>query len=529
MKLDFINLLLRKKSTSIFIFCIAVLAKIIQQIYFFVPTLDRACQLVLAKNFMNGNGLTINKLLPDGITEIFIPVSSWPPGYPVLVGGLSFILHISILNAAIVFDCISITLIIYFSRQILLTINCQLKWVNLYTILIGFFLFDFSQLPATDLNALAFYLWGHTLTLQIIKKGGIKTPLLILLILINFIPLSLKYLYAPLIFIPPVYLLWLGFKMKNIPLRRIGLQFTFGTLLLTVGLFAFQRIYTGNTVYVTESITGFFFSNLHNFYYIIISSFTNIVFDYSFLQRFHIIKFGEYYFVIWWANLILSIILIYYFVKTFNKKTVSGFSLKFHYITIGSLTCIITLFELILLSVRYLIKTKSETWTYIQEARYMAFIVVFLQQVYFIYIYDNWATLKSKLLKLSGYAIAFFLFLEFIHGIYFTFKINSVRNNYFNPNSIDAHVMKSIRDQIRDIKNDRPERTIYFLTNEDLFNYTASLENAKCFYMQKISLNVRSLPNSVILIVRDQNDSSEDTGGYRKINTISNFDILQSQ
>ena len=482
----------------------------------------------MAKNFVNGNGLTINKVLADGISENFVPVSSWPPGYPVLVGIISFIFHISILNAAIVFDCLSITLIIYFSRQILLTVNCQLKWVNLYTLLIGFFLFDFSELPATDLNALGFYLLSIAVTLKFIKKGEIGKFFLLGLIVINFIPFSLKYLYAPLIFIPPVYLFWLGLKTNNKILRKAGLQFTISTIVLTIVLFSFQQIYTGNAAYVTQAITGFFFSNLRNFYYIVISSFTNIVFDYSFLQRLHIIKFGDYYFLIWWTNLILSILLIYYFIKTASKKRVSQFSLKFHYITLGSLTCFITLFELILLSVRYKIKTKSETWTYIQEARYMAFIVLFLQQVYFIYIYDNWATLKTRLLKLSGYAIAFFLTIEIIHGIYFTTKILSNRNEFYNPNSIDAHVMKSIRDQIHDLKKDHPERTIYFLSSEDLFSYIANLEGAKCSFVHDFSLPKQTSSNSVILMVKEHDQSDNNfANSCEKINTIGHFDLLK--
>jgi hypothetical protein len=530
MNLDYINQLLRKKSTSIFIFCIAILAKTIQQIYFFAPTLDRACQLVMAKNFLNGNGLTINKVLADGVSQSFAPLSSWPLGYPFLVGLISFIFHISILNAAIVFDCLSIILIIYFSRRILLTINCQLQWVNIYTLLIGFFLYDFSELPATDLNALAFYLWSFTITLQVIKRTRIGKSLLIFLIFINIIPLTLKYLYAPLILIPPLYLLWLGYKIKNNSLRKIGLQFTIGTVLLTAALFIFQRAYSGNSFYLTAANTGFFFSNLRNIYYIIISSFTNIVFDYAVLQYLHIIKFGEYYFVIWWTNIILSFFLIYYFIKILTKKIISQVPLKFHYTIIGSIACLLTVFELIVLSVRYHIESKSETWTYVQEARYIAFIVVFLQQVYFIYIYDSWTTLKRSSLKLFGYIITFFLILETMHGIYFTFKITFADKNYFGSGSTDDYVMKSIREQIRNLKKDHPEKTIYFLSSEDLFSYTASLENAKCPFTHNLSIPLQTSSNSVILIVIDHKQPDNIIPrGYYKFNTIGKFDLYECQ
>jgi hypothetical protein len=508
----------------------AILAKILQQIYFFVPTLDRACQMVLAKNFLNGHGFTINKVLPDGITETFIPVSSWPPGYPVIVGLLSFIFHISITNAAIAFDCICISLIIYFSRQILLTINCKPQLVNVYIILIGFFLFDFSELPATDLNALAFYLWSIAITIRIIKNGTLNTRSLVLLMLINSIPLSLKYLYAPLIFIPPIYLAWVGFKMDKNQLKKIGLQFTFVTILLSIGLFTFQRIYTGNSVYLTEATTGFFPANLGSYYYIIISSFTNVVFDYSVLQRFGLTTFGNNYFILWWANVLLTFFLIGWFLYTVFKKRLSTYTLKIHYTVLGTITSVIILLELMYLSLRYQLHLKNEPWTYLQEARYMAFIVVFLQQIFFIYLYDNWRNIRLTALKISGYIIALFLLIEIFHGIYFTIKISDHSKNYFGDETVDARVMKTVRDKIRGVKKEYPERRVYFLSSEDLFNYTASLEGATCFFKDSILLTKETLPNSVILFVKEKNELFNDLpANCNVINTIDKYDLLQCQ
>ena len=90
--------------------------------------------------------------------------------------------------------------------------------------------------------------------------------------------------------------------------------------------------------------------------------------------------------------------------------------------------------------------------------------------------------------------------------------------------------MKSIRDQIHDLKKDHSEKTIYFLSSEDLYSYIASLEGTKCSFVHDFSLPKQPSSNSVILMVKehDQSDNSF-TNRCEKINTIGHFDLLKCQ
>ncbi|HEU0063818.1 MAG TPA: hypothetical protein VFQ58_02265, partial [Flavisolibacter sp.] len=214
---------LQSKFTSIVVLLIAIIAKMIQQLYFFSTTLDRTAQLIEAKNLLSGHGLTINKLAENGIAEVFTPVAAWPPGYPVIVSGISALTHLHILTSAIVFDVLSIFLFLFFSRKILILAGSKPIVVNLYVLIAGFFIYDFSELPATDLNALGFYLWAVFLALNILKGGWAGPWVILLFSIINFLPASLKFIYLPVVFISPAFLCIYGIKASSNPIKKAGI------------------------------------------------------------------------------------------------------------------------------------------------------------------------------------------------------------------------------------------------------------------------------------------------------------------
>jgi hypothetical protein len=64
----------------------AIASRIAMQIYFLNIGGDKAYQLVATKNFMSGNGFTINQVFASDLSaEQFLPLVGWPPGYPLLL------------------------------------------------------------------------------------------------------------------------------------------------------------------------------------------------------------------------------------------------------------------------------------------------------------------------------------------------------------------------------------------------------------------------------------------------------------
>ncbi len=79
---------------------------------------DKSSQLLAAKNFLEGNGLTIKKvLLNDLSSEVFTPLGGMAPGYSVVVASLlRWLFNGDYKTAALVFDLIAgITIFLVFT------------------------------------------------------------------------------------------------------------------------------------------------------------------------------------------------------------------------------------------------------------------------------------------------------------------------------------------------------------------------------------------------------------------------------
>src|SRR5256885_1913832 len=176
-----------KYFTSI-VFIVCLLTRLIMQLYFFGMKYDRSFQLLAARNFHSGHGITVNELAASSpFQQIYLPIPGWPPGYSIIIGLLTFVTNNNVITAGIVFDLICVFLFFLFSRKILKLINTPLWLINLFTLVSGFFAYDFCQDATTDLNALAFFLCGLYMCLNYLGNSSRSINYIILLSVINFI------------------------------------------------------------------------------------------------------------------------------------------------------------------------------------------------------------------------------------------------------------------------------------------------------------------------------------------------------
>src|SRR5688572_15119931 len=147
---------LSDKRVGIFILALAFFSRIITQLYFFRTGVDRSLQLLASKNLLEGRGLTIGQVFSEDLShQIYMPIVGWPPGYPVFISMIAALVG-NITIAAIIFDLISVCVLVYFSRKILQQSGCSNLIVNCFTLVIGFFLYDFCQVSSPDMSAVAF-------------------------------------------------------------------------------------------------------------------------------------------------------------------------------------------------------------------------------------------------------------------------------------------------------------------------------------------------------------------------------------
>ncbi|MFL5789379.1 MAG: hypothetical protein ACJ748_15065, partial [Flavisolibacter sp.] len=466
---DGVKKLFTNRVLSATIFFLACVSRVAIQVYNFFPGTDRSFQLVAAKNLLAGDGITVNQVLAGNLSrELYLPLAGWPPGYSFFVGIIAFFFNNNVHLAALLFDVITILIFVYFSRRILITLGCSANVVNLFTLVVGFFVYPFSEVSTTDSNALAFFICAFSMTLDFIKDNKKGNQFAIGLALINFISPFLRYMFIPLSLVIPLYLLYIGKKTNDKRVFNGGLWAFAINLLLLGALLIFQIRSTGAPIYINPVEKGYFPSNLLHLYPVIVGSFINIGFYYSIAASLGILDYGQYSELFQLLSALVIVLLVILFVKFHFKKSRQQLTLRDHYVYIGGLISLLTLLILITLSLRYgPSRNNNSEWTYVIEPRYVAFITIFLQQLVFIFIFDNWQRIRNRLLKLIGFLLLILLGLETIHGLYFTSKILITNRKNFHANKRYSEQKQFIKSYVLQLKKNHPSHDIVFFSRKD--------------------------------------------------------------
>ena len=513
------------RKVGMVILAIAFLSRILIQMYFFRTGVDRSLQLLASKNFLQGHGLSIAQVFSEDLSrQIFTPIVGWPPGYPLFVSLMATLTgNISI--AAIIFELISICILVYFSRKILQLSGCSDFLVNCFTLVTGFFLYNFCQVSSPDMSAVAFILWALYLTLVYLEKS--KEPsYTILIALINFIPGFLRYMFIPIAFVIPLYLLLTGYITMNKKIMKGGLISLTITILLVTAMLLFQSNTTGSATYINTSGKGFYPGNLLEFYPVIIGAFANLTFIYSFLTNIGL-KYGALHIIIFISNCILLLTLVYYYIKSFLTNISKPLSTAQHFIFMGGAISILIAILLIAFSTHYkaLIRP-NDNWTFVQESRYMAFITVFVQMAAFICLFRNGVWRKNFILRTSAFIIIFLLAIETLHGMYFTGKLLTGDKTHFHPDKNYILQKEFIKDFVKE--NKQNTRDLVFTSIEKTYLNIAALHGASVLYNFDSSKKLSSLrPFDLIIVIK--NGEQLNYGDYlmhdstRQIKTIGNI------
>lgn len=471
-------------SFTISLFVLALASRLAVQLYFFSYGTDRSLQMVAAKNFRDGHGISLNLvMITDLSKEIYQPLIGWPPGYSIFVGVISFFLNNNIVLSAIVFDLLSVALFLYYSRKVLQILNTPVQLLNFYTLISGFFLYDFLQVSTSDLNAVAFFVWTFYMSLDFIKNDKKGIGYAAAIGLINFISPFIRYMFIPVAVVIPFYLVYIGNKTRDKRIYKGGLMASTVTIVLLVLLFFFQNQYTGSPLFINSTGKGFFPANLLEAYPVIFASFINLGFYYSVGASFGVIKYGQYAELILGLNVLLLGFLLYLFIKFFFKKRISELRIADHFIFIGGTASAFILCLLTALSLHYApFVYPTYRWTFIKEARYMAFPLIFIQLLAFVLIFSKWQTAKNNLFKIGSVLLIVVLWLEVLHGMYFTGKILLGNKTFFSYNKDFCKQKDFINQTITGLIKKNLSSVIVFTSTDPTFTSLANLRGAKALY-----------------------------------------------
>lgn len=496
------------KKIGIVIILLSIAARIILQLYFFDISGDRSFQLVAVKSFIEGHGFSILEVLPGNLDkQLYAPVVGWPPGYSIFLLPFYFACGKNVFAAAIFFEIVSAAAFVLVTRKILQLLNVSLWFVNIYTLISGFFIYDFAAASGSDFCTLIFFLLGIYCALLFLKKE--KSPAFgIVVAAMLFLSALTRYMYAPVILLAALYLLYAGYLQNDKRIIRGGFYCLVILIFLLGCLFLYQYQVTGATTHIIETKKGFFPANLLRTNAFLFTPFVDIQFLCSSLSIFFGWDYSKQVELIWLLHLLPLIILFGACVAFLIKKAKTKRNLTDHYLHLGIISslCIVTV--LAFLSLRNA-AVSDPFWTFVQEPRYYAFIVVFIHQVLFIYLFNSPVKTKSMVGKILLIIPAALLGFQLLHGFYFVSrKLLTESDNLTIHKSFKEteHFFYSSLDSLQ--KNIAPKKIIV-TSSDPTFQNLAVLKGYKGLYQSESLNNPSSLnpfTNEMFLVIL-QNDA----------------------
>lgn len=416
-----IKTILSDKRTSIAIVALAIIARIIQLIFFYNIRVDGMYQVMAMQNFVEGHGISTAKVLPGALsTIIYEPLINWPPGYSIILAPFYILFGHNYMLAGMAVDILGAILLIFTCRKILRLLDTPVYLVNVFTLLTGFFIYYFYFINSSDAIAISFFMLGIYYTIKLLKKGSFSLSLSLLIVACLFLSGLIKYLFIPVVYIVPLFILLKGWANKNKGIERSGL-ISFLLLVVSLGaILIWQKINTGSSTYISESGRGFFPGNLANAHPAIPSSFINpdtpqLLFGESSTASMIIFR------VLQGIHIILFLAALVYMLRKLIKK---GFKDLLPADSFFYLAFFLSAGITIVLVILSLTVTKEENipghlWTYVEEPRYYGMINVLVHLGIFV-LYQYYRLNKTK--KLRYLIIVLFLLLlpETFRGILFT-------------------------------------------------------------------------------------------------------------
>jgi hypothetical protein len=506
---DSLQRIFSDKRVTIAVIAIAIGARLLQLIYYYTIGFDISYQVIAMHNLGAGNGITIATANPADISSaIYTPLINWPPGYSVLMLPLYKLFGENYIVAGLTIEIIAAIVLLFVSRRILFILGIPLHLVNIFTLLVGFYVYRFYLVSSTDSIGVSFFLLAiyYMLLLLRDKKGWIGKAFLISLFLL--LCGSLKYLFMPVLFVGPVFILIRGIADRDVVIRKAGLL-SFVLLTIVVGaMLLYQQSISGTVGYISEQGRGYFPQHLLSAYPFLPDAFirpdtvgmgVGMQADtgqplYRFFQL---------------AHLLLLLIVVVYAIAALRKKGIRQLSLPAVFLYLSLALALAITFLLAWLS---LFVPKEEIvpgyfWTYIEELRYYGLATILIHFAIFIIYYYYRRTIPA-LLRWVFFGLLLLLIPEMIRCV--VFSVSRIKNigreeytwQYEDRFQRYAHSM--VRDAIAQYGTDKVVVTgsNYYMNNRvAVYSHTPLLSDI--YSINRLDSIKAASPTILLAIVRE--------------------------
>lgn len=415
---DHIRKWLDQPGAFVIIVGLAILARAAQLIFYLDSFFDTSFQVIATQQLVEGHGISTAHVLPGDLSHIIHqPLNNWPPGYSLLLAPFYLLFGKEYLPACGALDLLAAIAILLLSRKILRLLEIPLYLVNLFTILTSLFIYYFYYTGSTDGIAIAFYLAALVPVLRLLKNKKYKTRYVWLASLFLVFSASLKYLFFPLVFIVPVFLLIYGWQVPSAAIRRPAVIML---ILVTAGvgtLYLYQQAVSGAGTYISAPGRGFFpehLLRLHPF-------FPGAVITPNTVRKIPGGHSGQLMDLLRILHLIILLVLLLLALRSYRRSGFRSMSLQKVFIFLSlalSLGIVAELTALSLLVDKELIPP-DRWWTYVEDARYYGLGDILVHLCLFIISYQYRNTF-SGFLRISIRLLPFLLLPEAARGLLFT-------------------------------------------------------------------------------------------------------------
>jgi hypothetical protein len=342
---------------------------------------DLLLTVVTTRNWLDGHGISIKASLPSDLsTSAYVPYTGWPPGVHLHLA--PFLLVFGQNYLAAVFTLLAIVSIFFFYilKQLLVFIGFPIWLANLFLIFQALTLGKLLLVDSiSDYTGLV-YLLG---ALFFICKGlhsekGMKWEILAALCLVS--AGLIRYQYIPVVVMLCLAVLLLGLLNKKNRWVKSGLILFGSCSLILLGLTAFF-ILGSSEFYLTPLQRGFYPDNIQFAYPFMLRPLIDVEFYTVQLSRILHLPYGHVVEIFSRFGLFLLVIFTGYILYSFIRFKWKAFSSRESFTILGGFGSISIIALIFFLSI--VVGTQLEplfgNWTFVMEARYFAFPVLFLQ------------------------------------------------------------------------------------------------------------------------------------------------------
>ena len=471
-----------KKATWV-VLIISIIDRIISINYLWFVGPDKIIAMQHSRNFLEGNGLSVTKYFGENVDiPVYDLTPQWPPGYPIVLAPILKIFNYDIYWPTIIIDLVAGIALIFLIRKIAVLLTFPVAAVNIITLIAGFLQYHFiyESLP-TDIPAIALFLTGLLLLLQLLQSETLLLPKLIAASVFLFLPSMFRYSYPPLSIAAPIGLMLYGWMLNKKLFIKEGFICFSLIILLTGALFAFLKYTTGSAAHIWNTGRGIFPENLIHWTPFAFESFINSPFVIIQLVNIGGFPVRQSLNIVETINVILVLLFLLLFAFVFIKKRSSiKDSLFNRFLWIGFFISAATCVSLGYLSLTY---KPQLTWgNYINESRYFAFVNLYLQCAFigWVFLYNSWK--KSFLQKAIISGLFILLFIEISHNIYLHTKtiLQPAKYKYAPLEELDYVYFI---DLMNTLEKNNPDAQLYVISdNDEMYLLTANYLGHKGIY-----------------------------------------------